>query len=700
MLYEKRSASTAKSNRPRAVQVAAVVTVACMSLGMIGCAGLSIGPRSTSGSSGTSVKVNITPEAPTVVSGGEIQLSASVTNTMDTGVSWSAGSGTISTGGLFKEPTVQSTTTVTVIAKSLSIVNLQDSILVTITPIPQLEISTTSLPKGTAGSGYSSTLVGTGGTQPYTWSISSGSLPSGLQLNSSSGVLSGTTDSAGTFTFSAQLADAGGNKATQQLQLSMGKQVSQICGPPAYSCSRTDSQIIAAKAPPHLGSNSIYYGGHLGAGVVAIDPAYNNRILRVTDGNTQPTRPGLSYMTGSSAEKNVSSYDESLFIVHGDNGGICLFQFNASAFSSHFHGCFGNIGTSGDFGYTAEDQYAFYAYYLQKLYRFVIDPSTWTISADPTFNNGIGYFDPDGPNCLNGLIAQNNWYTGDSALSSDDNTVIVAVGPAQDADPYYVVWNRTNGCQWMNVQTWRVSAGWNTGLSNPQKISWASGTVPSGPGGIHNAQLDRSGNYGVLAINGVASLGHKVFWTIGTNQVDDTCASCHSHWSCDFGVCFWQMGPGTGYSLMQQSIGSLQPILDVNTNASQGQWGNDEHMSHANAEPNQKLIYLTSFQPGSGADSVNQVWEDELIGVNWDGSQRTIRFNKSWNSGYGGFNGSARCSISRQGHYAICDSDLQMYNLDKGFGNGFNQDTCDHNLPSALISTNGCRTDVLLFELR
>jgi hypothetical protein len=666
---------------------------------MIGCAGLSIGPRSSGNP--PAVNVNITPEAPTVNSGGQVQLSASVTNTSDTGVSWSASSGSISSQGLFKAPTVNSATTVTVVARSLTIINLKNSILVTVTPATQqLAISTTSLPKGTAGTSYSSTLLGTGGTQPYTWSVSSGSLPSGLQLNSSTGVLSGTTSSAGTFPFSVQLADAGGSKATQQFQLSMSAQQSQICGPPAYSCSRSDSQVITAKAPPQLGSNSRYYGGHLGAGVVAVDPAYNNRILRVTDGNTQSIRPGLSYMTGSSAEKNISSYDESLFMVHGANGGVCLFQFNASAFSSQFHGCFGNIGTSGDFGYTAEDQNAYYAYYQQKLYRFIIDTSTWTISPDPTFNNGLGYFDPDNPNCLNGLIAKNNWYTGDSALSSDDNTLIVAVGPAQDVDPYYVVWNRTKGCQWMNVQTWQVSAGWNTGLGNPQKISWASGTVQSGPGGIHNAQIDRGGTFGVLSINGVESLGHKVFWTIGTNQVDDTCANCHSHWSCDFGICFWQMGPGSGYSLAQRAIGSLQWLVDVNTDAIMGQWGNDEHMSHANAVAGQKLIYLAGFQPASGDSKVTQVWEDELVGVNWDGSQRTIRFNKNWDSGYGGFNGSTRCSISRQGHYAICDSDLQMYNLDKGFGNGFNQDTCDHNLPAAQTNTNGCRTDILLFELR
>jgi hypothetical protein len=77
--------------------------------------------------------------------------------------------------------------------------------------------------------------------------------------------------------------------------------------------------------------------------------------------------------------------------------------------------------------------------------------------------------------------------------------------------------------------------------------------------------------------------------------------------------------------------------------------------------------------------------------VNRDGSERTIRFNKNWNSGYGGFWGSARCSISRHGNYALCPSDYQMYNLDKGFGNGLNQDRCEHTLQAARKGTNGCR---------
>lgn len=252
----------------------------------------------------------------------------------------------------------------------------------------------------------------------------------------------------------------------------------------------------------------------------------------------------------------------------------------------------------------------------------------------------------------------------------------------------------------MNVQTWQVSQGWNTGLSNPVNIAWASGNPHTQPGGIHNAQIDRSGAFGVLAVHGVSTLKHKFFWTIGTNKVDDTCVNCQSHWACDFGVCYWGMGPGTGYDLQDQQIGSVIPTQDVDPTPVMGQYGNDVHLSHANAVQGENLIYLADWQPGQGGSTVTQIWEDEIQGINWNGSLRTIRFNKNWDSGYGGFNGATRCSISRQGNYAICGSDYQMYNLDKGFGNGLNQDTCDHTLNSGLTGTNGCRTDVLLFELR
>jgi hypothetical protein len=76
-----------------------------------------------------------------------------------------------------------------------------------IIPIPELVINTTSLPGGIVGDPYVMTLQGTGGVSPYTWSISSNSLPQGLILNNSSGVIAGTPNLEGVFSFSVTLAD-------------------------------------------------------------------------------------------------------------------------------------------------------------------------------------------------------------------------------------------------------------------------------------------------------------------------------------------------------------------------------------------------------------------------------------------------------------------------------------------------------------
>lgn len=82
------------------------------------------------------------------------------------------------------------------------------------------DITTTSLTGGTVGIAYSTTLQVSNGTAPYSWSLSSGSLPAGLSL-SSTGVISGTPTSAGTATFSVKVTDAKGVTDTQVLSLAI-----------------------------------------------------------------------------------------------------------------------------------------------------------------------------------------------------------------------------------------------------------------------------------------------------------------------------------------------------------------------------------------------------------------------------------------------------------------------------------------------
>ena len=74
--------------------------------------------------------------------------------------------------------------------------------------LTQLSIVTTSLPSGTQNSPYSAMLAATGGITPYTWSISNGSLPAGLSLNSSTGAIIGTPSGGGTSNFTVKVTDS------------------------------------------------------------------------------------------------------------------------------------------------------------------------------------------------------------------------------------------------------------------------------------------------------------------------------------------------------------------------------------------------------------------------------------------------------------------------------------------------------------
>jgi hypothetical protein len=69
-----------------------------------------------------------------------------------------------------------------------------------------ISISPTELPAGTVDVPYSAALQATGGTGNYTWTFT-GSLPSGLSINSTSGLISGTPDAAGTSHFTVKVSD-------------------------------------------------------------------------------------------------------------------------------------------------------------------------------------------------------------------------------------------------------------------------------------------------------------------------------------------------------------------------------------------------------------------------------------------------------------------------------------------------------------
>lgn len=95
------------------------------------------------------------------------------------------------------------------------------SVALSITVDPALSIATTSLAPGHVSIGYNQTLQPAGGISPYAWALASGTLPPGLTLNASTGVIAGTPRLIGTFTFSVSLTDSETTPVTVTSNLSI-----------------------------------------------------------------------------------------------------------------------------------------------------------------------------------------------------------------------------------------------------------------------------------------------------------------------------------------------------------------------------------------------------------------------------------------------------------------------------------------------
>jgi hypothetical protein len=90
---------------------------------------------------------------------------------------------------------------------------------ITISPVPQpLTITTDSLPVGRRNRRYAKTLVVSGGTIPYTWSVTP-PLPPGLTLAPATGVISGTPTSTSNIDHDFTVRDSTNQTATKQLNL-------------------------------------------------------------------------------------------------------------------------------------------------------------------------------------------------------------------------------------------------------------------------------------------------------------------------------------------------------------------------------------------------------------------------------------------------------------------------------------------------
>jgi hypothetical protein len=141
-------------------------------------------------------------------------------------------------------------------------------------------VSTTSLPGGLVGIPYGSALQAIGGTPPYTWSVSSGSLPSGFAITTNNANVTGQTITAitgvpsatGTTQFTVKVQDSANpaGSASQPLSITINNSPNvnnaELKGQYAYEINSFGS--VAGNRHAEVGSFTADGMGHITSGVV------------------------------------------------------------------------------------------------------------------------------------------------------------------------------------------------------------------------------------------------------------------------------------------------------------------------------------------------------------------------------------------------------------------------------------------------
>lgn len=89
-------------------------------------------------------------------------------------------------------------------------------------PCPTITLNPASIPDGTVGTPYPTQPLGaSGGTGPYAFAVTAGSLPTGLSLNGSNGQITGTPSESGTFSFTVTATDQNGCQGSANYTVTM-----------------------------------------------------------------------------------------------------------------------------------------------------------------------------------------------------------------------------------------------------------------------------------------------------------------------------------------------------------------------------------------------------------------------------------------------------------------------------------------------
>jgi putative Ig domain-containing protein len=700
------------SHRPTLLVLLAVVLPFVLSL----LAGCGIVAKTGTASSTTSGPVQVTT---TSVPSGMVQQSYSTTLAASGGTtpySWSVTSGGLpsgltlsaSSGVIAGAPSQAGTFGFTVqVRDSSSSAQTATRALTLLVNSPGLQITTTGLPLGIVGTSYSATLSATGGTTPYSWSVTgSGQLPTGLTL-STTGTISGTPTVVGIFTFQVQVRDAAGLTSSSSFSINISSTSS--CGGPLFYCSRTDLATV------QLPSSIPNVGNLTGANTIITDPSFNNRIVRITDANSWSNVPGEPYetRTSGSGDENVFNTDSTLFSVQGArHGGMAggPYSFNTTTMQA------AKLYFSTDPTY--HQGVDFWSYSQSQVgYNWEsATPGPIVQSVDftdrvnePTAANGriVTVADFSVARCTNGAANGSIWLT-QGGVSKDDQTF--AAGASQTGGTqgsstaiYVLVFRKGLGCRMWNTGTGQVTGDWGT--TGTVTINYSGGTVAGNLNefSLHNVKLSKDGNWVViigttcLSASCPAGTG-PIFWDVGglTATAANT-TDTGGHWTEGYTHFVNQSGNTSDYRIRLHTSTALGTHL---FNNSCDGW--DTHPSWNQVDTNDSVPFFSQtvplFTPTDNGfmNPFCGPWEDEIDGFATDGSGTVWRFAHSFAT-----NCADPCIFDVKNGVGSVSQDGRFFAFSSDWGGtlGSEGNTSSCTLSGTVNGTN-CRGDVFIVELK
>ena len=404
------------------------------------------------------------------------------------------------------------------------------------------------------------------------------------------------------------------------------------CGP-QYYCARTDSRVEPyPEKPPAIGP----------AGSIITDPTFGSRILRVTDGKSDPEQAGLPLYTPSSPEQNSWSKNSTMFYITTSEGSILLYDFDPAKMAA-------KQTRTPKIDLSGEPQFSF----RQNNILFGMNRRDRAFEQYDTSTGRVAEVNALGK-CFK-LSADDN--ASLVSVSSDDNRFVTMIGPQQDKDYVIYVYDRAQGCRWYNTQSGEIGGQWGPKgtISVPDRFL------------LHNVRIAKSGKF-VYMTRGGGGIGHGwVAWEIDGMNVRVCSIACSAHYALGYShiigsselnhpLDLWlrPLDHPDSYTVL---ISGLQPAKDY--------WF-DNHLSWNNVDENDSApICFSTYRPnnpdtpGTGP-LVTGPWQNEIDCAETDGKASTVwRFAHTYSTARNGFWSEPKGNVSQDGRFFMFTSDWE-----------------------------------------